>query len=95
MDNQTILNILLSIATVYLAIKNYLNTNRKDTMRESQEMTTIKVQLDQVMGMLRDVQKDMKNVSILSERVVKIETRLTEIYNRIDKLEEYHGRNEQ
>lgn len=95
MDNQTILNILLSIVTVYLAIKNYLNVNRKDTMRESQEMTTIKVQLDQVMGMLRDVQKDMKNVSILSERVVAIETRLTEIYNRIDKLEEYHGRNEQ
>lgn len=95
MDNQTILNILLSIATVYLAIKNYLNNSRKESMHESQEMTTIKVQLDQVMGMLRDVQKDMKNVSILSERVVKIETRLTEIYNRIDKLEEYHGRNEQ
>ncbi len=88
MTNQTILNIILSIITVYLAIRNYLSTNRKDVQRETTEMTEIRVQLNQVMGVLRDVQKEMRNVSILSERVVAIETRVTEIYKRIDKLEE-------
>ena len=40
------------------------------------------------MDTLRDLQKDMKSVSILSERVVVIETNLQELYRRIEKLEE-------
>ena len=80
MDFQTILNILLGILTVYLAIRNFLITVKKENQRESQEMTEIRVQLNQVMGLLRDLQKDVRSSNadfrILSERVVKIETKL-------------------
>lgn len=80
LDFQTILNILLGILTVYLAIRNFLITVKKENQRESQEMTEIRVQLNQVMGLLRDLQKDVRSSNadfrILSERVVKIETKL-------------------
>ena len=79
-DFQTILNILLGILTVYLAIRNLLITVKKENQRESQEMTEIRVQLNQVMSMLQDLQRDVRSSNAdfrtLSERVVKIETKL-------------------
>lgn len=95
MDNQTVLNIVLGIITVYLAVKNFLNTNRKDIIHESQEMTEIKVQLDAVMSMLRDVQKDLRantaDFRTLSERVVILETKLNAAFERIDELKPKKG----
>lgn len=91
MDNQTLLNIVLGIITAYLAVKNFLNSNRKDAMRESQEMTEIKVQLNNVMSMLRDVQKDIRTSTAdfkqLSERVVALETRLEIALDIVEKLQ--------
>lgn len=90
MDNQTLLNIVLGILTAYLAVKNFLNNNKKDVMRESEEMTEIRVQLNQVSSMLREVQKDLRtsisDFRILSERVVILETRLNAAFERIDEL---------
>ena len=49
-------------------------------MRESQEMTEIKVQLNQIMAIMHDMQKDIRTSTAdfraLSERVVKLETKL-------------------
>lgn len=87
MSTQTVLNIILSAVTVYLGIRNFALTQKKETQQESQEMTEIRVQYSQVVDMLHDLQKEMKNVSVLSERVVVIETNLAEIYRRIEKLE--------
>lgn len=92
MSAQTVLNIVLPILTLGLGISNYLLVTKKDSIKESQEMTEIQVQLNQVMVMLRDLQKDMKNVTVLSERVVVIETKLTEIYGRLAKLEDDNGK---
>ena len=89
MDWQTFLNIILALLAAYLAFRNYAMAMKKENQRESQEMTEIRVQLTQVMGLLRDLQKDMKNVTVLSERVVVIETRLTEIFGRLEKLEDH------
>lgn len=90
MDNQTILNIILSLITVYLAIKNFSLTSRKDVQRESEEMTEIRVQLSQVMGMLRDVQKDIRTSTAdfraLSERVAIIDTKVAAAFTRIDEI---------
>ena len=90
MDNQTILNIILSVITAYLAIKNFLLTSRKDAQRESEEMTEIRVQLSQVMGMLRDVQKDIRTSTAdfraLSERVAIIDTKVAAAFTRIDEI---------
>lgn len=89
MDYQ-ILSIVLAILTTYLAVRNYITSNRKDIMRESQEMTEIKVQLNQVMGMLQDVQKDIRNNAadyhVLNERVIKLETKLDTALKQIDEL---------
>ena len=90
MDWQTFLNIGLAVLAGILGVKNYQLAQTKENRRESEEMTEIRVQYQQVMGMLRDLQKDMKSVSILSERVVVIETRLTEIFGRLEKLEDKH-----
>jgi hypothetical protein len=87
MSTQTVLNIILSAVTVYLGIRNFALTQKKEAQQESQEMTEIRVQYSQVVDMLHDLQKEMKNVSVLSERVVVIETNLAEIYRRIEKLE--------
>lgn len=88
MTTQTILNVVLSILTLYLAIKNYELTNKKENQRESQEMTEIRVQLNQVMGLLRDMQKDIRtnnaDYKALSERVVKLETKIETAFQRID-----------
>ena len=92
MDWQTFLNILLAILAAYLGIRNYQMTQSGEVRRESEEMTEIRVQYSQVMDTLRDLQKDMKSVSILNERVIKIETNITEIYRRIEKLEEKYGK---
>lgn len=92
MDIQTLLNILLSVITVYLAARNFMLTNKKDTQRESAEMAEIQTKLSQAMDLLRDLQKDMRSVSIISERVVIIETRLTEVFTRLEKLEEKDGK---
>ena len=89
MDYQ-ILSIVLAILTTYLAVRNYITSNRKDIMRESQEMTEIKVQLHQLMGMLQDVQKDIRNNAadyhVLNERVIKLETKLDTALKQIDEL---------
>ena len=87
MSTQTILNIILSVVTVYLGYRNFALTQRKENQRETSEMTEIRVQYTQVMEMLHDLQKEMKSVSVLSERVIKIETNLEEIYRRIERLE--------
>ena len=95
MDNQTLLNIVLGIITAYLAIKNFINNNRKEVMRESEEMTEIKVQLSQVMSMLRDVQKDLRTSTAefrtLSERVAIMETKLNDAFERINELKKVKG----
>ena len=92
MSTQTILNIILSVVTVYLAWRNWDLTSKKENQRESQEMTEIKVQLDNVMGMLRDMQKDIRTSTAdfraLSDRVLKIEMKLEAAYARIDELRE-------
>lgn len=90
MDNQTILNVVLGLITAYLAIKNFLSSNKKDVMRESQEMTEIKVQLNQLMGMMHDMQKDIRTSTAdfraLSERVVKLETKLEMLSENFESL---------
>lgn len=92
MDIQTTLNIILGILTVWLAYRNFVSNNKKDVMRESQEMTEIKVQLNQVMGLLRDMQKDIRtnnaDYRALSERVVKLETMLETAFQQIKELKE-------
>lgn len=92
MDWQTGLNILLAVLAAILGVKNYQLAQKKEDRRESEEMTEIRVQYNQVMGLLHDLQKEMKNVSVLSERVVVIETNLAEIYRRIEKLEVTNGK---
>ena len=90
MDLQTTLNIVLGIATVWLAYRNYLLSSRKDTQRESEEMTEIRVQLNNVMSLLSDMQKDIRtynaDVRALSERVVVLEEKLKSAFARIDEL---------
>lgn len=90
MDNQTFLNIILSIVTVYLAIRNFVTSSRKDLRRESQEMTEIRVQLQQLMSLLHDLQKDVRTSTadfrLLSERVVIIETNLKTIFLQIEEM---------
>lgn len=90
MDNQTILNIVLGIISVYLAIRNFLTNSRKDVMRESQEMTEIKVQLNQVISMMHDMQKDIRTSTAdfkqLSERVVVLETKLNNLAETVETM---------
>ena len=90
MDTQTLLNIILSIVTVYLAIRTFLTSTRKDAQRESQEMTEIRVQLQQVMSLLRDLQNDVRTSTadfrLLSERVAIIETNLQTAFLQIKEM---------
>ena len=90
MDIQTFLNIILGISTLWLGIRNFAINTKKDTQRESEEMTEIRVQLMQVMEMLKDLQKDVRTSSadfrILSERVAVLETNLNTAFQRIDEL---------
>lgn len=95
MSNQTILNILLSVLSVYLAYRNYILNNRRDDQTETREMTEVRVQLNQVMEMLRSMQQDIRNTGTefreLTGRVIAIETKLDEAFARLRKLEEGHG----
>lgn len=90
MNNQTILNIILGIITAYLAIRNFISASKKDVVRESQEMTEIKVQLNQLMAMMHDMQKDIRTSTAdfrtLSERVVKLETKLEMLSENFETL---------
>lgn len=90
MDNQTFLNIILSLIAAYLAIKNFLLASKKESQRESQEMTEIRVQLSQVMGLLRDLQKDVRTSTAdfraLSDRVLLIEERLSATMESLEKM---------
>lgn len=92
MDTQTILNIILSIITVYLAARNFILTSRKDVQRESQEMAEIHAQLTQVMGLLRDLQRDVRTSTAdfraLSDRVLIVETKLAALKETIIKMKE-------
>ena len=99
MDIQTTLNIVFGLLTLWLAYRNFVSSSKKDVMRESQEMTEIKVQLNQVMGMLQDVQKDIRtnnaDYRALSERVVKLETKLEAAFQQIKELkEQINGKHE-
>ena len=64
--------------------------NKKESQRESAEMTEIRVQLTQVMGMLGDLQKDVKtsikDYREMSERIAIIETKLKAAFLQIDEL---------
>lgn len=97
MDNQTLLNIGLAVLSAYLAIRNFALTSKKDVQRESQEMTEIRVQLSQVMGLLRDLQKDVRTSTAdfraLSDRVLIMETKLESAIEDLAKIKgEYHGK---
>jgi len=91
-ETQTFLNVILSCVTVYLAIRNFVLASRKNTQRESQELTEIRVQLTQVMGLLRDLQKDVRTSTAdfraLSDRVLKIETQLEIAMKDLAKMKE-------
>jgi len=87
MDWQTFLNILLAVLAGILGFKNWQMNQRHEDRQETTEMAEIQIKLSQAMDMLRDLQKDMRSVSIISERVVVIETRLTEVFTRLEKLE--------
>lgn len=95
MSTQTLLNIGLSLITVYLAIRNFVLTSKKESQRESAEMAEIRTQLSQVMGMLRDMQKDIRTSTAdfreLTGRVIIIETKLSEAFERLKKVEENRG----
>ncbi len=91
MDWRTFLDILLAILAAVFGYKNWQMAQKREDRRESEEFTEIRVQYNQVMDMLHDLQKDMKSVSIISERVVVIETNVAEIYRRIEKLEGKYG----
>ena len=90
MDIQTTLNIVLGILTVWLAYRNFVSNNRKDAMRESQEMTEIRVQLQNVMSVLQDMQKDIRasnaDYRMLSERVAILEEKLKTVFQQIEEL---------
>lgn len=92
MEIQTALNILLSLATVYLAVRNFALTAKKDTQRESQEMTEIRVKLSQVMNLLTDLQRDVRTSTAdfraLSDRVLIIETKLENTIKDLYKIKE-------
>ena len=92
MSNQTLLNLILSGVTVYLAIRNYLMATRKESQRESEEMTEIRVQLNQVLGLLQDLQKDLRTTTAdfraLDKRVTIIETKLDSLSKDISQLKE-------
>jgi len=98
MDSQTSLNIILSIITVYLAVRNFILSSKKDAQRESQEMTEIRVQLSQVMSLLHDLQRDVRTSTAdfraLSDRVLLIEERLSATMENFTKLKEemQHGK---
>lgn len=87
MDWRTFLDVLLAIVAGILGYKNWQMNQKREDRRESEELTEIRVQYNNVMGLLHDLQKEMRNVSVLSERVVVIETNMAEIYRRIEKLE--------
>lgn len=87
MDWRTFLDIVLAILAAILGYKNWQMNQRREDRRDSEEFTEIKVQYSQVMDTLRDLQKDMRALSALSERVIKIETNVSEIYRRIEKVE--------
>lgn len=93
MDLQTFLNIILGILTVWLAYRNFISVSKKDIQRKSEEMTEIRVQLTQVMAMLRDLQKDVRTSTAdfraLSERVVILETKLDAAFQCIDELKSH------
>jgi len=90
MTTQTMLNIVLSLVTVYLAYRNWDLTSKKEDQRESQEMTEIRVQLDQVKDLLKDMRKDIKDSTAdfraLNDRVTILETKLDTAFLRIDEL---------
>lgn len=96
MDTQTVLTIGLAILSLYLAYRNYVMATHKETRQESAELTEVKVTLDQVMSMLRDLQKDVRTSNadfrVLLERVVVAEQKLSEAFTRIEKLEEKDGK---
>lgn len=97
MDNQTLLNIGLALLSAYLAVRNFILASKKDVQRESQEMTEIRVQLSQVMGLLRDLQKDVRTSTAdfraLSDRVLIMETKLESAIDDLAKLKgESHGK---
>ena len=97
MDTQTVLNIVLSAAMVILSIKNFSLSSKKDTQRESQEMTEIRVKLSQVMDLMRDLQKDVRTSTAdfraLSDRVLIIEERLSATIESLEKMKgEKHGK---
>ena len=90
MDWQTGLNILLAVVAGILGVKNYQMQQIRESQRESNEMTEIRVQLMNVMSMLQDMQKDIRTSTAdfraLSERVVIIETKVEAAFQRIDEL---------
>lgn len=90
LDTQTLLNVLLAILSAYLAVRNFLLSSKKDVQRESQEMTEVRVQLQNVMSLLQDMQRDIRtnnaDYRALAERVVIIETKLKTAFVRIDEL---------
>jgi len=96
MDWQTFLNIILGLLSAYLLVRNFLMNTKKETQRESAEMAEIRTKLSQVMDMLQDLQKDIRTSSAeyreLAGRVIKVETRIEEIFERLKKLEDENGK---
>ena len=96
MDWRTFLDCGLALLAAYLGYRNYVMETRKESQRESSEMTEVRVQLNQVMSLLHDMQKDIRSSTAdfraLDKRVTIAETKLAEAFTRLEKMEEQNGK---
>lgn len=93
---QTILNILLSISTIYFGYKSMTRNCQKDNIEDINERAEMRVSLRTIDNKLDDIQKNIRNsnsdLRTLTERVIVLEQSVKQAHKRLDNMKgEDHG----
>lgn len=94
MSAQTALNIFLSVLSAFLAVNNFIISRGKDSTSRAIEINTIEIQLQNVLDKLREMHAEIKKTDAgyddLMARVVTLEARVNQAFQRIERLASYH-----
>ncbi|MDD3212070.1 MAG: hypothetical protein PHY64_00220 [Eubacteriales bacterium] len=92
----TILISVLSVAAaIYFGLSSKRRNDRQDTQRETADMTTVVVKLENIGNGINEIKGDMRNVRDevrnLGERQAKTEESLKSAWNRINEIVRLKG----
>lgn len=90
--NPTYISLLISFCSLLVVIATFMINRKKDIQQESQSLLKANIKLDQICTTTNETRADIKSINsqihLLSERQIKTEEEIKNIWRRIDEIKD-------